>query len=128
MILQKIHEWKCNKIFLSTEDKTIVQFFKDTFGDGFGTFCVTIDRDYPDYKPGQGINNVRINRENDRYLTTKEYLTEMVILSKCTSFITSMCSGATGVMMLAEKFENSMAFNFGLYGVKPVDWRKLIGK
>ena len=128
VILEKVRAWRCNKIFLSTEDKTIVQFFKDTFGDGFGNFCVTIDREYPDYKPGQVITQARAPRENDRYLTCKEYLTEMVILSKCTSFITSMCSGACGVMMLAEKFENSMAFNLGVYGVRPVDWRKLIGQ
>lgn len=128
VILEKIRTWKCNKIFLSTEDKTIVQFFKETFGDGFGTFCVTIDREYPDYKPGQFINDARAPRENDRYLNTKEYLTEMIILSKCTSFVTSMCSGATGVIVLSAGFENVYAFNLGNWGVVPVDWRKLIGQ
>ena len=128
VILEKVRDWKCNKIFLSTEDRTIVQFFKDIFGDGFGTFCVTIDREYVDYKPGRWINDAHTNRENDRFLNTKEYITEMIILSKCNSFITSMCSGATSVMMLSEGFENIYAFNLGIYGVKPVDWRKLIGQ
>lgn len=128
VILEKIRAWKCNKIFLSTEDKTIVQFFKDTFSDGFGTFCVAIDREYVDYKPGNTINSFRLNRENDRFLNTKEYLTEMVILSKCNSFITARCSGATGVMMLSAGFENVYAFNLGNWGVVPVDWRKLIGQ
>lgn len=75
VIVEKIRDWKCNKIFLATEDKAIIQFFKDTFGDGFGDFCKVI-----------------------------------------------------GVMMLANNFENVYAFNLGRYGVKPVDWRKLIGK
>lgn len=126
VICEKVRAWRCNKIFLSTEDKGIIKFFKNTFGDGFGTFCVTIDREYKDYKPGERINNVSINRENDRYITTKEYLTEMIILSTCNSFITARCSGAAGVMMLSEGFENSMAFNLSLYGTRLVDWRKLI--
>lgn len=128
VILEKVRAWKCNKIFLSTEDKTIIQFFKATFGDGFGTFCVTIDREYVDYKQGLFVNQVHTDRENDRFLNTKEYLTEIIILSKCNSFITARCSGSIGVMMLADKFDNTYAFNLGEYGVKPVDWRKLIGQ
>lgn len=128
MIIQKVREWKCNKIFLATEDKTIVQFFKDTLGDGFGTFCVTLDREYADYKPGKWINDVSLYVETDLVSMTKAYITEMIILSKCTSFIAAKCSGATGVMMLSEGFENTYAFDLGVYGVRPVDWRKLIGQ
>ena len=128
VIIEKIRAWKCNKIFLATEDKNFVQFFKDTFGDGFGTFCVTTDREYIDYNPKLFATVTRINRENDHYLQGKEYLTQLVILSKCTSLIASRCSGTCGLMMLAENFENVHAFNLGLYGVRPVDWRKLMGK
>ena len=129
VILKKVREWKCNKIFLVTEDKNILQFFKITFGDGFGTFCVTIDKEYKNYKNEYILDDAPVNRENDSFLNQKDYVTEMVILSKCNSFITSMCNGSCAVMMLADKlFENSMAIDLGIYGVFPVDWRKLIGK
>ena len=128
VIVEKIREWKCNKIFLATEDKGIVQFFKDTFGDGFGNFCMILDKEYVDYKPRHAVSRVRIERENDYYLQGKEYLFEMVLLSLCNSFLTARTSGSVGVMMLAENFENVYAFNFGRYGVRPIDWRKLIGK
>ena len=127
VMLQKVREWRCNKIFLSTEDKSIIQFFKDTFGDGFGSFCVTIDREYLDYKPGQGINAARTNRENGRYLNEKEYITEVVILSKCNCLLSAQCNGMIGAMMLAEHFENTYTFNLGRWGVYPVDWKKLVG-
>lgn len=125
--MEKLRAWKCNKIFLATEDDSIVQFFKDTFVDGFGEFFVILDREYIDYKLGQQkIAAIRINREDDYFLQGKEYLTEMVLLSLCHSFVTARCSGSTGVMMLAEHFENTFAFNLGQYGVKPVDWKTLV--
>ena len=126
MIMEKVRAWKCNKIFLATEDKNIIQFFKNTFVDGLGEFFVILDREYVDHKPGQQVATVRINREDDYFLQGKEYLTEMVLLSLCTSFVTVQCSGSTGVMMLAENFENTFAFNLGTYGVKPVDWKTLV--
>ena len=128
VILEKVRTWKCDKIFLSTEDKNIVQFFKDTFGDDFGTFCVTIEKEYVDYKPGQSLNNLHVNRENDRFLSAKEQLTEIVILSKGNSFITARCPEASCVMMLSENFENVYAFNLSKYGVHFVDYRKFIGQ
>ena len=127
IILEKIRVWKCNKIFLATEDKTIIQYFKDTFGDGFGDFCVILDREYVDYVPGKVITSMHIKRENDHFLLTKDYVTQMVLLTTCNSFITAKCSGAIGVMILSDNFENTYAFDLGSYGIFPVDWRKLIG-
>lgn len=64
MVVEKIREWKCNKIFLATEDKKIVQAFKQVFG----KLCVTFDREYVNYQPGQAVGAVRIDRPNDRLL------------------------------------------------------------
>jgi len=116
-VVTKLQEWKCNKIFLSTEDKNIVQIFKQIFGD----LCVTIDRKYIDYTPGGITPNMRIDRPNDHFLQGKEYLTEIVLLTTCNSLILTRCSGTTGVMMLSKKFENVYAFNLGRYGVIGLD-------
>lgn len=128
VIIEKIRAWKCNKIFLATEDKNIIQYFKETFGDGFGDFFLILDREYVDYVPGKVITSINIDRENDHFLQTKDYVTQMILLTMCNSFVTAKCSGAVGVMILAESFENVYAFNLGTYGIKPVDWRKLIGR
>lgn len=113
MILLKLEEWHCNKIFLATEDKNILQIFKQVFGNS----CVTFDREYVDYKVGQAISLVRIERPNDYFIQGKDYLTQMVLASTCNSFISARCSGAVGVMMMADSFEHTYFFNLGRYGV-----------
>ena len=112
-IIAKFQEWKCNKIFLATEDKGIVQTFKNIFKN----LCVTLDREYVNYDIGKVVGTMRIDRENDNFLQGKEYLTEMVLLSTCNSFIAARCSGTVGVMMLADKFEHTYFFNLGRYGM-----------
>ena len=117
MVVKKFQEWHCNKIFLATEDKTIVQTFKQILGD----LCVTFDRKYVDYKSGEAISLVRIDRDNDYFLQGKDYLIQMVLLSTCNSFVTARCSGAVGVMMLADNFEHTYFFNLGRYGMITLD-------
>lgn len=114
-VTEKIQEWNCNRIFLATEDKTIIRDFKNAFDSEFGDFCKIFDRKYVDYKTGQRLSNVRINRENDYYLQGKDYLTQMLLLTMCNSFITAKTSGSAGVMTLAENFENTFVFDLGLY-------------
>lgn len=117
IVIEKLQEWKCNKIFLATEDKNIVQIFKNIFGDS----CVTVDREYIDYNPEIPNTLTRINRPNDHFLQGKEYLTEMMLLTTCTSFVATRCSGSCGVMMMTDDFENVYAFNLGKYGLIGLD-------
>lgn len=102
---------------MATEDKFIVQAFKQIFGD----LCVTFDREYVDFKAGQRIGLVHIDRPNDHYIQGKDYLTQMVLLSTCNSFVAARCSGSVGVMMLTDKFEHTYFFNLGRFGVISLD-------
>ncbi len=117
IIVDKLREWNCTKIFLATEDKNITQIFKGVFKN----FCVTFDKAFLDYKAGQWISGQRIDRPNDHFLQGKEYLTEIILLSTCNSFIASRCSGSVGVMMFADKFEHTYFFNLGRYGMVTLD-------
>lgn len=78
---------------------------------------MTFDREYVDYIPGKRLGNYGIDRPNDHFLQGKDYLTQMVLLSTCNSFVAARCSGSVGVMMLADKFEHTYFFNLGRYGV-----------
>lgn len=117
IVVEKLKEWQCNKIFLATEDKNIVQAFKNVFGD----LCVTFDREYVDYQPGQAVGLVRIDRPNDHFQQGKDYLTQMVLASMCNSFVAARCGGSYATMMLADKFEHTYFFNLGRYGVISLD-------
>lgn len=116
-IVDVLPDWHCDKIFLATEDESIMKIFKDVFKE----FCVTFDRAYPDYQNGHWIHFHHLDRPNDYFLQGKEYLTEIILLSTCNSFIASRNSGSIGVMMLAEKFEHTYFFNLGRYGMISLD-------
>ena len=119
ILVEKMEEWHCNKFFLATEDKRIVHVFKNVFGD----LCITLDREYVDYNPQTDMSTAmsRIDRPNDHFIQGKDYLTQMVLLSTCNSFVAARCSGSVGVMMLADKFEHTYFFNLGKYGMIGLD-------
>ncbi len=112
-ISKKLKEWNCNKIFLATEDKTIVEKIKAAFGD----VCITLDREYVDYEPQPG-NRVcvqHLDRENDHFIQGNDYLKQMVLLSMCNSFVGARCSGTSVVAIMGENFEHAYFFNLGRY-------------
>ena len=111
-----MHEWKCDKLFLATEDKNILQIFQESFGD----YLLTFDKPFKDYIVGKTENNIVTERENGYFLSGKEYLIEMMLLTKCNSLIASGGSGSNGVMFFAEKnFDNIYEFRLGSYGIYP---------
>ena len=113
-IRAKLDEYNCNKIFLATEDKSIEQTCKDTFGES----CITFDKEFVNYNvPGKVITSFRFNREDDNFLQGKEYLIEMLLLTKCNSLVMHRTYGTLGVMILGEHFENAYFFNLGIYGM-----------
>ncbi|MBQ6296943.1 MAG: hypothetical protein IJK81_04535 [Selenomonadaceae bacterium] len=108
----KLKEWNCNKIFLATEDYRFVEVFKNTFGD----LCITTNKEYVDYDSKKLVGLYQFNRDNDHFLRGKEYLTEIVILSMCNSFVGVVCQGATAALVMSNnRFENIFAFNLGQY-------------
>ncbi len=113
VVFSKLAEWNCNKIFLATEDKSIIEIFKSTFED----LCVTLEREYVNYTAGKIVTQCRINREDDYFLQGKDYLIQILLLSMCDSFVAARCFGTVGVMILAEHFENTYFFNLGRYGI-----------
>ena len=109
-----MREWKCDKLFLATEDKNIFKIFQESFGD----YLLAFDKEFTDYKPGKDMPYTRIERENDHFLSGKDYLIEMLLLSKCNSIVASGGAGANGVALFAENYFNNVhRFLLGAYGV-----------
>lgn len=106
-------EWKCNKIFLSTEDSDIYSIFKKNFG----AILVSNEREYFSSLDEQIITQISHERPNDKYLNGLEYITSLAILSRCNCIISSVTSGVVGAVLMSEGFENSYFYNCGLYGI-----------
>ena len=120
-IIKKTNEYMkkcdCNYIFLATEDKR----FEERFRKEFDGLCIFNERCYIDYSDGS-ISYMRANREKDRFLRGREYLTNIYILSRCNALVAGRTNGTLGAILMSDGYEEEFLFELGTYGYN----RKLI--
>ena len=95
----------CTKVYLSTEDGDIVNAFREYFGESL----ITKTRIYYSCETGFG----------KQYYSPKQrgvdYLVQLLMLSKCNCLVSSRCSGAVGVALMSDSFEDKFYFDLGNY-------------
>ena len=104
-------EYKCNKIFLGTEDFDIYTAFVKRYSEK----VVTNRNDFVEYHGENSIGKLINNQVTDVKREGMDYLVTIVILSKCNCFIGGNTSGTVGVMLLEKGFEYKYIFDLGLY-------------
>lgn len=104
-------EQKCKKIFLATEDESILKKFQKEFGDNL---LFLDQKRFQDTKEHY-LAEINFNRNHDAYLKGIEYLSTIVLLSKCDSFIGGRCSGTIGVTLFADHFDYTYFWDKGRY-------------
>ena len=108
---------KYDAIYLATEERQI----RDLFVKEFPGKILENKRKYYDdiyYKDSSisYIKDVHFDRENDNYLSGLEYLSSIILLSRCTSVIGGNCGGTLGAIFFNnEKYEFTHVFDLGLY-------------
>ena len=113
-ISDKFEDWKCNKLLLATEDKSVVEMFKNSFGDK----CVSLDQIYSlcyDTEEDSSEENKPSEDKDLYFLKGKKHLLQTIFLYKCNSFVSERCPDATVTMLLVKKFEHVHFFNLGSY-------------
>lgn len=104
-----IEEYHCRWVYLATEDEEYYQVFANYYNDRLKvTKAMRCNTD-------GNINDVSYEREDDRYLKGKEYLINILLLSKCNCFLAGAVNGTLGAMLLSEGFEYTKIFNLGVY-------------
>ena len=106
-----LNEWKMEYIYLSTEVVEYVELYKNHFKDKL----ILLERDrYHNNQNKKFINLYTRDRENDKYLTGLEYLTEVYGLAKCDSIIGTSCASLHSAIILNNnKYLNKKIFNLG---------------
>lgn len=61
------------------------------------------------------IGKVRFDRENDNYWKGLEYLSSMIILSKCRTLVAGNCGGTLFAMLMSDNYTDPHIFNYGIY-------------
>lgn len=111
-IKEKLERKEYNKIFLASEDKNIVKRFKNEFGDKL----IMNKQSLKNYDGESHIGNIQHDRKNDKYLNGLEYLTTIIILSKCNAIIAGRTNGSLAALILNNNaYEYQYFFNLGLF-------------
>jgi hypothetical protein len=113
--------WPFEGIFLSTEEEEVVDSFKAAFpGRVFAIDRMRLkadDRDiHTKYQPGDFVGATKFERPLDKYNTGLEYLTEVILLSRCHYLVSGLTSGtAAAIYMNGNKYRNMKLINMGVY-------------
>ena len=92
-------------LFFASEDELIKKKFIPEFGDKLKILNSNEDRYMINFKEKQ--------YEHLNYV--KNYLFNILILSKCLDLISSRCTGATGIILLSKGFRHWIIYNLGVY-------------
>ena len=115
-VREVMKEWQCDYIYLATDEKKTLNIFEENFPDKI----ITNDRRYyDDFEfDKQLITLISFDRENDKYLQGLEYLSSIVILSRCNCLVSGLCGGSyAAIYMNGGKYEHKYLFDLGLYGI-----------
>ena len=98
-------KYKYDFIFFTTEDENILNKFVKEFDNKLKVL-------YP--KDFKNVTNYD-ERVNRKLSSVKNYLLDVIILSKCLDIIASQNSGCTGAFIMTEGFRNKKIYELGLY-------------
>lgn len=102
---------KCNKIFLATEDGEILKKFQKVFGK---KLLISEQKRFSNTE-NKYLSEIHFERKNDAYLKGLEYLTTIVLLSRCDCFIAGRCSGTIGAVLFSNGFDYMYFWDKGRY-------------
>lgn len=120
-VKQYMAEWHCDYVYLATEDAEIYGCFSELFQDRLLTTQKTYynRNDYTD----KWMSESQFDTLNDKHHQGMDYITAIVILSKCNCFIGGKCDGTLAALnMNGDKYENVYLFDLGRYGIDNDDF------
>ena len=110
-----MQEWKMDYIFITCELDSIINDFKNHFGNK--TLYIPRLRYTKSPQRGdveKGLDPLYV--EGNKYKTNLDYLAEMVLLSRCNSLAAAMSSGVrAAIIWNANKYEHMKIFENGLW-------------
>ena len=109
-------EWNCDYVYVTTEESEIVKRFENAFP---GRVLTVKQMYYDDIGfdfEHQQLVYAKFDRDNDAYLKGLEYLSSVIVFSRCNSAVLGHCGGSEVALYInGGKFENVYFYNLGFY-------------
>lgn len=106
-----------NQVYVATEEKRLFNKACDVFGieKVRQNKREYYDDIYYSMKEGSLIGQVKFKRDNDNYLKGLEYLSSLIILSKCKALVAGNCGGTNFAVNYSKTYEYCYIFDLGKY-------------
>lgn len=112
LIYKYMEEWKCESIFLSTEDADVRNRLKQEFGKRL--HCTNQQRFCETGK--QWLANIKFDRQQDPYLRGLEYLVTIEMLSRCDCLLAGICAGSVFAQIMNRgKYQHVKMIDKGVF-------------
>jgi hypothetical protein len=114
---QVMQDYKCEFVYLATEDKNIYTLFRETFNEKLLVNSQKmISLSGSELKKIRRLSEFNSGRERDKYNIGLEYLSSLYNLSKCQCFVGGLTNGTLGVLFMRDNdFEYEYLFDLGYY-------------
>lgn len=108
-----VSAWKPDRIFLTTEERRVV----DAFASAFPGMVITTDRFFiGDYDGKTLVPQINTERPNGRYLLGLEYLVDIYMLSRCDYFLGALtCGTRFALAMNGDRYKHKCLIDLGVY-------------
>lgn len=100
-----------NKIYVATEDKSIYEKLCEKYGNQI----VSMEVERYITTGEENINDVSVKKTVNKYEVGKQYLINILLLSKCDFIIAGNTGGSQGALLLREISDNNYFFDLGKY-------------
>ena len=110
--IQEVREkMKCEYIYLATEDELIFQQIKQKFGEK----VLSLDVKRYITEGSQNINDIRMKGEEKGPSPDKQYLINILLLSKCNYLVAGNAGGSQGALLFNKEYEYQYVYDLGTY-------------
>lgn len=114
-VVELLSKGKYDRVYLATEEYANEKLFRDRLGDDKVIVNKRVYFDQFDFNDGTTINDVSFNREDDKYLRGIEYLSSVMLLSKCDGIIAGLCGGSVAAYYINNgKYDMTQMIDLGI--------------
>ncbi len=109
---ESLEKWKCDVIYLATEDEAIWKDFKEEFSGRVFSY----QKDHYSARSGELIGITLLKEKNEAPSTWNvPYVISISILAKCHCLVAGATSGSAAALIMSSGYENAYIFDLGTY-------------